>query len=419
MKYLMILVDGMADVPLEALGGKTPLEDAVAPTLDKLATDGRLGAIRTVPKGEPPETLAALFTLLGYPPGPYLTGRGYYEALASGLMLTEGEWAFRLQFVTSDNGRLVDAHAGGLTTEEGRTLAHALEDALKSHPVRVIEGHAHNHLLVVEGQDFDGLSTVSPFNIIDLDSKDHLPEGQGSELLVKLMTEANAVLAKHEINKVRVDLGQNPANACWIWGAGAPVDVPGFSKTFGLDASMISFSDLARGVGVAAGLHVIHPAGSAFLSDPSGRMAAVDSNAPATRASIEEQITRMLEHTRKELEAHQLVIVHFGAPDDFSHAGDAKAKVNAIEQIDRHFLKPLVKDLNVDDEQEETRITVAPTLISSVATRKHEEGLVPFLIWGPGIESRHQLTLTESNASETGIRIEDGTRLIDYMMNGL
>lgn len=416
MRYLLVLIDGLADTPLPELGGKTPLEAATAPALDKLATQGRLGTIRTIPRDEPPETLAALFTLLGYPPGPYLTGRGYYEALAAGLMLSEDEWCFRLQFVTEVDGKLVDAHAGGLTDEEGRELISALESHFKQTNLRFVQGRQHNHLLIVDGIDFNGATTVSPFNILDLPLKEHQPEGPGHEVLLKVMNEAPAVLRKHEINRVRVDLGQNPANAVWLWGGGATVDVPGFQKTFGIDAAMVSYSDLFRGVAVATGIHVFNPGESPFVRDPSQRMPKVNPDEALVKATETQEIKRIGESVEAALAgSHQLVVAHLSYPDEHSHQGDAKGKVRSIELIDKHFLKPLRKRIADDD----IRLTIVPTLMSRVETRQHDERPVPFVMWGEGVESRWQLTLTESNAEETGIKIEDGTRLIDYIINGL
>ena len=416
MRYLLVLIDGLADTPHVELGGKTPLEAANAPALDKLATHGRLGTIRTVPREQAPETLAALFTILGYPPGPYLTGRGYYEALSAGLMLGEEEWCFRLQFVTEVDGKVVDPRAGGLSEEEGRELLKALETHFKQSKIRFVQGRGHNHLLIIDGTDFNGLTSVSPFNILDLPRGEHLPEGPGAEVLIKVMNEAPAVLKKHEVNRVRVDLKQNPANSVWIWGGGAAVDVPGFQKTFGIDAAMVSYSDLFRGVAVASGIRVVTPGDLPLVRDPSGRMAAINEDEAATKASETEEITNIRAAAERALEGSQLVIANFSSPDEHSHLGDAKGKVRSIELLDKHFFKPLAKKL---ESANDIRLTVVPTLMSRCETRQHDERPVPFLMWGEGVESRWQLTLTESNAEETGIKIDDGTRLIDYIINGL
>jgi 2,3-bisphosphoglycerate-independent phosphoglycerate mutase len=416
MRYLLVLIDGLADTPLPELGGKTPLEAANSPALDKLAARGRLGTIRTVPRGQPPETLAALFTILGYPPGPYLTGRGYYEALSAGLMLGEEEWCFRLQFVTSVDGKMVDPRAGGLSEEEGRELLRALESHFKQTRMRFVQGRGHNHLLIVDGTDFNGLTSVSPFNILDLPLKEHLPEGPGAEILHKVMNEAPGVLTKHEVNRVRVDLKQNPANAVWIWGGGAAVDVPGFQKTFGIEAAMVSYSDLFRGVAVATGIRVINPGESPFVHDASGRMTAVAPDDALIKATEIDEISRTRVSAEQALDGNQLVIAHFSAPDEHSHLGDAKGKVRAIELLDKHFFKPLAKRLETT---KDVRLTVVPTLMCRVESRQHDERPVPFMMYGEGVESRWQLTLTESNAEETGIKIDDGTRLIDYIINGL
>lgn len=418
MRYLLVLIDGLADLPQSELGGKTPLEAANTPAIDKLALAGRLGTIRTVPKGQAPETLAALFTILGYPPGPYLTGRGYYEALASGIVLADGEWAFRLQFVTVADGKIVDTRAGGLTDDEGAALLKALEGHFNNPKLRFIKGHGHNHLLVVEGTDFEGSTTVNPFNVLNLPTAEGMPEGPGSEVLRKLIEDAPLVLAKHEINRIRLDLKQNPANAIWPWGGGTAVDVPGFQKTFGLEATLVSYSPLFRGVAVAAGIQVVAPGGAVIprLADPSGRLKRVEVDNLESRASETEEIKRICDSTLSALNQDGLVMAHFSYPDEHSHRGDTPGKVKSIELIDRYFFKPVLKVL---DKATDVRLTVVPTLMSRVDNRQHDDRPVPFMMWGPGFESRSQLTLTEANAEGAGIKIDDGTRLIDYVMNGL
>lgn len=415
MRYLLVLIDGLADTPLEALGGKTPLEAAATPALDKYASTGLVGCIRTVPRGFAPETLAALFNLLGYPPGHYLTGRGYYEALAAGLMLAEGEWCFRLQFVTVENDKLVDPRAGGLTEDEGRSLLRTLEQHFKQSRVRFVQGHGHNHLMVVEGVDFNGLTSVSPFNVIDAPLVEHRPQGAGAETLLKLMEEAPTVLSRHEVNLARRARKLPPANGIWLWGGGTTVEVPGFQKTFGMEAAVVSNSSLLRGVGVATGMKVLTPAHAPMVPDPSGRMPRVEPDTAVRKAARVDEAMRIRETALHALESHQLVIAQFSYPDDFSHQGDAQGKLKAIELIDRHFFKPLQRALQVGGD---LRLIVVPTLMSRVETRQHDDRPVPYLMWGPGVESAGAAAFTEGAAEKSPARLDDGTRLIDYMMTG-
>lgn len=417
MRNLLVLIDGLADTPQTALGGKTPLEAANTPALDKLGHAGRVGLLRTVPKGQPPETQAALFTILGYPPGPYLTGRGYYEALAAGIALGEGEWAFRLQLISEKDGVLIDPRGGGISAEEGRELLAALESQAAHAHVRYVAGYRHNHLMVVEGTDFKGCETHSPFGLTGQPLSQSAPTGPGEEVLRKLMEEAQLVLARHEVNTTREKKKLNPANAIWPWSGGTQVEAPGFKKTFGLDATMVSYSPMFRGVAVATGIRVISPGGSMdLLGEPSGRMAPVDPGATEKRLTETEEIKRMLESVRGALVDSGLVIAHFTQPDERSHDGDAPAKIKSIESIDRHFFKPLAKEL---EKSGDVRLTVVPTLMSRVETRQHDERPVPFLMWGQGVENVEQLTLTEANAEGSRVKIDDGTRLIDFIMNGL
>ncbi len=417
MRNLLVLIDGLADTPQTDLGGKTPLEAANTPVLDKLGHAGRVGLLRTVPKGQPPETQAALFTILGYPPGPYLTGRGYYEALAAGIALGEGEWAFRLQLISEKDGVLADPRGGGISAEEGRELLAALETQAAHAHVRYVAGYRHNHLMVVEGTDFKGCETHSPFGLAGQPLADNIPTGPGSEVLRKLMEEAQVVLSRHDVNRTRAQKKLKIANAIWPWSGGTHVEAPGFKKTFGLDATMVSFSPMFRGVAVATGIRVVSPGGAIEqLGEPSGRMAAVDPGAPEKRLTETEEIKRVLESVRGALADSGLVIAHFTQPDERSHDGDAQAKIKSIESIDRHFFKPLAKDM---EKSNDVRLTVVPTLMSRVETRQHDERPVPFLMWGQGVENTEKLTFTEANAEGSRLKIEDGTRLIDFIMNGL
>lgn len=416
MRNLLVLIDGLADTPQASLGGKTPLEASNTPVIDKLGRDGRVGQVRTVPKGQPPETLVALFTILGYPPGAYLTGRGYFEALAAGIALGEGEWAFRLQLVSMKGSTLVDPRAGGISDEEGRELLAALESQFSHGGIRYVPGRRHNHLVIVEGTHFEHCTTHSPFALAGKDCAEFMPAGAGSEILRKLMDEADSALARHPLNKAREAKGLLPANAIWPWGGGTHVEAPGFKKTFGLDGALASYSPLVRGVGVAIGLRVMMPGDAPErMGDPSGRLAPVAADPPVPTTETEE-IKRVLESVRGALGQTGLVVAHFTQPDEHSHAGDAQAKVKSIEAIDRHFFKPLAKEL---EKAGDVRMTVVPTLMSRVETRQHDERPVPFFMWGQGVENTERLTFTEANAEASRLRIDDGTRLMDFIMNGI
>ncbi|MCC6573459.1 MAG: hypothetical protein IT462_06675 [Planctomycetes bacterium] len=419
MRHLLVMIDGLADTPLAELGGKTPLEHATTPVLDKLSAAGEIGTVRTIRKGEEAETLSALFTVLGYPPGPYRTGRGYYEALATGQVLAEGEWAFRLQLVNVQNGKLADSRAGGLSDIEGSQLVMALSKHFNLPRLRFVPVAGHNHLLIIDGIDFHGLRDVSAINLINQPLAEQMPQGPGQELLSKIIDEAPAVLAKHEVNRARVAKGKLAANAVWIWGGGTTIEVPGFHKTFGIKGAMVSYSNLFRGVGVATGLAVPNPGGTATtgLSDPSGRMVKVDIETLKKRDHETDEINKLRVTTESALQNFEFVLAHFSYPDDHSHQGDVLGKVKAIGLIDKHFFKPVLKVLET---QKDTRLLVISTLMSRVETRMHDERAVPYLMWGPGIEpNAGKLTFTESNAETARKHIEDGTRLIDNLLHGI
>ncbi|MDD4652651.1 MAG: 2,3-bisphosphoglycerate-independent phosphoglycerate mutase, partial [Methanothrix sp.] len=258
MKLVVLLGDGMADLPLAQLQGKTTLQAAKKPNMDRLARLGRSGLAQTVPQGFPPGSDVANLSVMGYSPSRHYSGRAPLEAAAMGVALAEGDIAFRCNFVTIENGVMSDYSAGHITTEEGRELIEALQPLMPQR--RLYAGVSYRNLLVLQA-GAKALCTP-PHDISDQPVTEHLPRGPDAELLIRLMETAQPVLAGHPVNEKRIAAGKRPANAIWLWGQGPAPAMPSFAERYGLKGAMISAVDLLKGIGRYAGLQVIDVLGA-------------------------------------------------------------------------------------------------------------------------------------------------------------
>ena len=255
MKYAVLIADGMADEPLEELFGKTPLEAARTPRMDELAQKGQVGLCRTVPVGMTPASDVASLSILGYDPRRYYTGRGSLEAANLGVTLQEEEVAFRCNLITVEKGKIVDYSAGHISTQEASVLIDSLNKQFRKKGVRFYTGSSYRHLLVVKKSfsptgRFD-ITANGPHTLIGSEVEKYLPQGEGADFLKQLMVRSQEILADHEVNKVRLDLGENPANMIWLWGPGTRTSLPSFEERFGLRGAVISAIDLIKEIGRA------------------------------------------------------------------------------------------------------------------------------------------------------------------------
>ncbi|MFH1317474.1 MAG: cofactor-independent phosphoglycerate mutase, partial [Candidatus Omnitrophota bacterium] len=270
MKYIVVVLDGASDYPIEALGGKTPLEVAETPFMDSLASQGVLGRVKTVPSGYTPSSDVANLSLFGYEPQKFYTGRGPLEATNLGVELKKGDLAFRCNLITESEGKILDYSAGHITDRESRILMEYLNRSLGSKNVEFYHGTSYRNLMVYRNASKLGLEKVKyfpPHDIIGKDIKKHLPRGRNSDILVDLMRRSQVLLGEHEINKVRVDLEETPANMIWLWGAGGKPSIPSFKDKFGLEGAVISAVDLIKGIGKIIGFRVVNVCGATGYYD--------------------------------------------------------------------------------------------------------------------------------------------------------
>src|SRR5579875_2505569 len=326
MKYAIVIPDGAADEPQDSLGGKTPLEAASIPEMDRIARDGIVGRSRNVPDRFLPASDVATLSLFGYDPERYYTGRAPLEAAAMGIELGPDDWAIRCNLMYVADGKLADFTAGHITSEEGRALIESLGAKLGRPGIEFHAGVSYRNLMIYRGgpsnRPFNEETvTDPPHDHPDQPVVEHLPRGPGSDLLRDLMTRASAVLEVHPVNRARIAAGKKPANAIWLWGQGRAPAVPKFIDVHGLSGAIISAVDLVRGVGVLAGWTRIEVPGATGYLDTD--------YAAKGRAAV------------RALDDFDIVCVHVEAPDEASHEGRAAAKIEALERIDREIVGPV------------------------------------------------------------------------------
>lgn len=360
-KYIILVGDGMGDYPLNELGGKTPLETARTPNIDRLAPTGRMGSVRTVPDSMEPGSDVANMSLLGYDPLRYHTGRAPLEAASMGVRLKPDEVAFRCNLVTLEkdaNGvtRMKDYSAGHISTEEAREIVASLQSAVSGSPLALYPGVSYRHLLVWAGGR-DDLKTTPPHDIPGEPAAGYR-EVYWSELpLASFIRKAEAVLAEHPVNAERLSRGKDPANAVWLWGQGRAPSMPTLKERFGLSGVMISAVDLLKGLGVYAGLEPL--------------------DIPGATGYLDTNYAGKVDAALNALKTRDLAFVHIEAPDEAGHEGNLARKIEAIEAFDAKVVGPIVEGARAFDR---VRLLVVTDHLTPIHKRTHVSDPVPFLL---------------------------------------
>jgi 2,3-bisphosphoglycerate-independent phosphoglycerate mutase len=401
MKYAIVIPDGAADEPQESLGGRTPLQAARLPEMDRVAREGVLGRSRNVPERFLPASDVATLSLFGYDPLLYYTGRAPLEAAAMGVALGPNDWAIRCNLMTIDDGRMTDFTAGHVSSDEARELIAVLNQRVGREPgIEFHAGVSYRNLMIYRGKTgempFDDTTvTTPPHDVPDQPAADHLPRGTGADVLRGLMQSASDLIRDHPVNRRRLSAGNRPANAVWLWGQGKAPSLPKFSDVRGLRGAILSAVDLVRGVGILAGWDRIDVPGATGYLDTD--------YAAKGRYAIEA------------LKDHDIVCVHVEAPDEASHEGRADAKVEALEQIDRHIVGPLRAALESFGAY---RILISPDHATLLRTRAHDRAPVPWTMAGRGLSASGGSY--DERSAEAAVRpiLDPGFRLMDAFLAG-
>ncbi len=397
MKYIVLVGDGMADYPIKELGNKTPLEAAKVPNMDFIAKNGRAGLVHTIPQGLAPASDVANLSIIGYDPVKYYSGRGPLEAANMGIKLGPDDIAFRCNLVTIDKERMADYSAGHITSEEAATLIKFLDKKLGSEKIKFYPGVSYRHLIIVrDGSLKEALRETHcepPHDITGMEIKGHLPKGDGAKFLIKLMEDSRAILSGHEVNHVRIDLKENPADMIWLWGQGVETNMPKFSDKFGVTGSVISAVDLIKGIGKLIGLDVI--------------------NVPGATGYYDTNYQGKAKYAIDSLKDKDFVFVHVEAPDEAGHNGDLRAKMAAIENFDRFIVGAILDKFK---KQEDFRVMVLPDHNTPVSLRTHTAEPVPFAVFGKGFAPNGAQEYSEASAKATGLAFGHGHELMEYFI---
>lgn len=401
MKYLVMLCDGMADEPNEALGNSTPMEKANKPCMDSLAAKAEVGIVKTVAEGLKPGSDVANLSVLGYEPAVYYSGRSPLEAASIGIDLKDTDVTLRCNLVTLsddedyENKTILDYCADDISSEEAKILIEYIQEKLGNDVFRFYPGVSYRHCLVWHnGNPHPGVLTP-PHDITGKVITDYIPKGEAVDELYDLMKKSYDLLKDHPVNQARIARGKRPANSIWLWGEGTKPLLDNFSEKFGIKGSMISAVDLLKGIAICAGMNSV---------DVEGATGYLDTNFDGKcKAAIEEFKN-----------GADLVYVHVEAPDECGHRGEIENKVKAIEMIDEHILGPVVEFLKGYDD---FAVLVCPDHPTPLSIRTHTSTPVPYLIYDSKNEINSGVKVfCEKEARETGNYIEKGFTMMNYFL---
>ncbi len=371
MKYVIILGDGMADEPLAELGGRTPLEYAEIPNMDRIAREGRCGMLRTVPDGFEPGSDIANLSILGYDPRTSYTGRGPLEAASMGVALRDGEMAYRCNLVTVRDGVMEDFNAGHISSAEGAELLRDLDAALGR--VRVYPGISYRNLMVVPGAR--GAVTTPPHDIVGQPVAEFLPRGDDADILLDCMERSREVFADHPVNLRRLQEGKTPATEIWPWSGGRKPSLTPFREKYGLSGGVISAVDLLSGIARLAGMEVIRvPGATGFL----------DTDYEAKARYAVDALDRL-----------DFVYMHVEAPDEAGHMGSVEEKVRAIERLD--------KAIGIVLDRPDTTVAVLPDHPTPIRLKTHTADPIPFAVLGKGRDDVRAFSEREAAEGSFGL----------------
>ncbi len=401
MKYLVLLCDGMADTPNAALSGKTPMECADKPFMDKLAAVSEAGMCRTVAKGLKPGSDVANLSVMGYDPAVCYTGRSPLEAASIGVDLKPTDVALRCNIVTLSDSEpyesktMVDYCAGDISTEEARLIIETVEKELGSDIYKFYSGVSYRHCLVVKNGTTDLGNMTPPHDISGRVIGEYLSSSENAKELIGLMKKSYEILKDHPVNIARREKGLHEANSIWLWGEGRKPALENFKEKNGVTGCVVSAVDLLKGIGICAGMETPEVEGATGYLDTNfeGKaQAGIDAFKNGT----------------------DLVYLHFEAPDECGHRGEPENKVRAVEYIDRRALKPMLEYL--EGSGDDFRILIMPDHPTPLDTMTHSAEPVPYIIYDSRVKKNGIPSFTEKNAAATRIFVEHGPDIMKKLL---
>jgi proposed homoserine kinase len=397
MKYIVILGDGMADRPIEALGNETPLAYAKTPMMDELAAKGEIGMVHTVPDGMSPGSDTANLSVLGYNPRKYYSGRSPLEALSIGVPMKDTDIALRCNLVTLseeedryEDRTMIDHSSSEISTEDAAVLLEAVRKELETDEFKFYVGTSYRHLLIWDKGEV--VSLAQPHDILEQKITDKLPENKA---LYEMMKKSYDILVNHPINIERKKQGLHPANSCWFWGAGTKPSLSSFEEKTGKKGAMISAVDLLKGIAVGSSMKVI---------TVDGANGGLHTNYEGKAQAAVDVLTD---------KGYDFVYVHLEAPDEMGHQGSVERKVQAIENLDARIIRPIVEGLRAKGE--DFRMVVLPDHPTPICIRTHSSDSVPYLLYDSTREQANTWKYNEAEAEKTDNFVAEGYTLIDHL----
>lgn len=395
MKYIVVLGDGMADEPIDALGKKTPLEYANTPTMDSLSARSEIGLVHTIPKGMKPGSDTANLSVLGYDPAIYYSGRSPLEALSIGVPMKDTDVAFRCNLVTLSEEEpyekkiMIDHSSGEISTEDASVLLDAVKKELTREGYQFYVGTSYRHCLIWENGKV--IELAQPHDILTQCIEQYLPQ---DEVFLEMQKRSYDILANHPINIERKKQGLHPANSCWFWGAGTKPALTSFEEKYHKKAVMISAVDLLKGIAVGAGMTniIVKGANGGLHTNYEGKaQAAVDA---------------LLK------DGYDFAYIHVEAPDEMGHQGSIERKVQAIENLDHRVIRHVIEQMDASGEP--YRLLIQPDHPTPIRVRTHTSDPVPYLLYDSTKEEKHDWKYNEREAKESGNDIAHGYEMMGY-----
>ncbi|MBU0630398.1 MAG: cofactor-independent phosphoglycerate mutase [Candidatus Margulisbacteria bacterium] len=391
MKYFVVIGDGMSDLPLKALGGKTPLEAAKTPNLDYIAQYGVCGWTKNVPTGMIPGSDVAAMSIFGYDPKKGYTGRGPLEAASLGVKLGEKDIAFRCNLVTVKNGTMADFTAGHISTEDAKRVFRELNKKIGSKNIEFIPGLSYRNLLVFrnlsggEMQRLVGTKTTPPHDISGKKIGSYLPKGRGEETLLSIINESELIL-----RKIR-----SKATIIWPWGQGGQPRIESFSGKYKKSGAVITAVHLLKGLGLITGMEVI--------------------NVPGATGYLDTNYSGKAKYAINAIKRHEVVFVHVEAPDEAGHEGDVRHKIRAIEDFDRLVVGPILEKIRL--KKINAKILVLPDHPTPIKYMTHTADPVPFAIFSSynKLCSARIKGYSERQIRKSKFKIKHGHELLTYL----
>lgn len=401
MKYIILLGDGMSDEPIEELDGKTPLQAAVTPNMDKLAQRGITGLAATVPREFHPGSDVANLSVFGYDPATCYTGRSPLEAASMGVELGPDDVAFRLNLVTlglaGGDVLMQDFSAGHITTDEARELIECLQDELGDDEFQFYPGVSYRHLMVWRGGR-DDFNVLPPHDLTGKSILDYVPRSEESMPLMQIINAAQLLFKRHPVNLKRENEGKHPANSIWLWGQGRRPQMPTLQEKFNLSGAVISAVDLIKGIGIYAGLDVI--------------------NVPGATGYLDTNYLGKGEAALEALKTRDFVYLHVEAPDEAAHGGSLSDKIEAIERFDEDVVGTVMNGIAALGDY---RVLLLPDHPTPVVKMTHTKDPVPFVLAGSGnefVSEKAAAEYSEPAAQASGLVVDPGHQMMKILVSG-